>query len=157
MKIPLIFLDNKKRNLILWITDMTLAIASYFYVTNPVYIQKVIAGIDFATLRPDLEPEALQSAEFFELIYKMTNMVAILTIAIIALLHTVVFYRCYLRKTAAIAYVKIYSILAALSLLMWFVYNIHVKSFLILIPTVIYVLIFLAEKQTPKASAKLTP
>lgn len=157
MQTPKIFLDNKKRNLILWITDMALAIASYFYVTNPVYIQKVIGEIDFAAIRPDLDPEALQSTEFLELIYKMTNTVAILTIAIIALLHTIAFYRCYLRKPAAIAYVKIYSILAALSLVMWFVYNIHLKSLLILIPAVIYVYVFLAEKQSPKASVIVKP
>ena len=70
---------------------MIVAIASYFYLTNPMYIQKVIAGIDFTAFRPDLDPEVLSSPEFFELMYKMTNQVAILTMTIIAVLHTIVF------------------------------------------------------------------
>jgi len=165
MKILLIFQDHKKRNLILWLTDMTLAIVSYFYVTDPFYFQSVIERIDFATLRPDIDPVMFQSPVFFEFMFQVMSVVSILTIAIIALFHTLVFYRCYLRKPVAIAYVKIYSFLAAFSLLLWFIYNLQLKNILILIPAMIYTFVFLTEKQKPKdipifnsaANEKLTP
>lgn len=152
MKIPAIFLDHQKRNLILWVTDMTVAIASYFYVTNTFYIQKVIDGIDFATLRPDIEPEVFASSMFSDMVHQMVSVAAIMTIAIIALFHSWAFYRCYLRKPTAIAYVKIYSFLAALSMVMWFIYNLQLKNVFILIPTAIYTLVFLKEKQTSAKS-----
>lgn len=148
MKILAIFSDNKKRNLILWLTDMIIAIASYFYMTRPEYVKRTIDGLDIATLRPDLDPVMIASPEFFELMQRMVMVVAIMTIAIIVILHTWAFYKCYLRKKAAIAYVKIYSVLAAVSLLLWFLYNFHYRNVWILIPTVIYTLVFLKEKQT---------
>lgn len=147
MKIPIVFLDHKKRNLILWFTDILVAFASYFYMTRPEYIQRLLQGLDLVTLRPDLDPEVLASPEFFDLIQRMVMVVSILTVAIVVLLHTWVFYRCYLRKKAAIAYVKVYSFLAAFSLLMWLFYNFHYQNFWILVPTAIYVLVFLTEKQ----------
>lgn len=154
MNMPALFLDHAKRNLILWATDMVVAIASYFYVTNPFYIQKVIDGIDFATLRPDVDPQFFMSPVFSEFVHQMVGIVAIMTIAIIVVFHTWAFYRCYQRKTAAIAYVKIYTFLAAVSLLVWFVYNLHFKSILILIPAAIYICVFMAERQ-PKTPPPL--
>ena len=153
MNIPASFQDHKKRNLILWLTDMTLAVVSYFYVSNPAYIQSVISRIDFAALRPDLDPIVFTSPEFFELIQRMVNTVAILSITIIALIHTIAFYRCSLRKRGAIAYVKIYSIMAALSLVFWLAYNVSAKNALVLIPAAIYTLVFLVEKQPSAKSA----
>lgn len=151
MKIPALLLDHGKRNFILWLTDMTVAIASYFYVTNPFYIQSVIDGIDFAVLRPDVDPAIFSSPVFSEFVYEITSIIAFVTIAIIAVFHSWAFYRCYLRKPTAIAYVKIYSFLAALSMVMWFIYNLHLKSLFILVPALIYTFVFLAERQKPAA------
>lgn len=145
--VPALFLDHKKRNLILWLTDMTVAIASYFYITNPLYIQGVLAKMDLAAIRPDIDPEVFASPFFQEYMFKVISVVAILTITVIAIFHTVAFYKCYKRKHAAIAYVKIYSALAALSLVMWFLYNVSALHALILIPAAIYMCVFLAEKQ----------
>lgn len=147
MKIPSVFLDNKKRNLILWLTDMTVAIVSYFYLTNPFYIQNVLDKMDLAAIRPDIDPQVFASPFFQEYMFKMISMVAILTITVIAVFHTIAFYKCYKRKRAAIAYVKIYSVLAALSLVMWFLYNVSAFNALILIPAAIYTCVFLAERQ----------
>lgn len=147
MKIPAVFLDNKKRNLILWLTDMIVAIASYFYITNPFYIQRVLEGMDLAAIRPDIDPQIFQSPIFQEYMFRVISIVAILTIAVIALFHTLTFYKCYQRKRAAIAYVKIYSFLAAFSLVMWFLYNVSLLHSLILIPATVYTYVFLAEKQ----------
>ncbi len=147
MNMPAVFLDHRKRNLILWLTDMTMAIVSYFYVTDPFYFQSVMDRIDFATLRPDMDPEMFQSPVFFEFMFQVMSVVSVLTIGIIALFHTLAFYRCYLRKPVAIAYVKIYSFLAAVSLLLWFIYNVELKNILILVPATIYTLVFLAERQ----------
>lgn len=130
---------------------MTLAIASYFYITNPFYIQNVLSGIDLATLRPDVDPEVFASPVFLEFMITVIGYTAIFTIGVIALFHTIMFYRCYLRKTAAIAYVKIYSALAAASLVMWFLYNVGFYNSLILIPALVYTCVFLAERQPPKA------
>lgn len=149
MNIPVIFHDHKKRNLILWLTDMTMAIVSYFYVTDPFYFQSVMNRIDFATLRPDMDPALFQSPMFFEFMFQVMSVVSVLTIGIIVLFHSLAFYRCYLRKSVAIAYVKIYSFLAAVSLMVWFIYNIELKNILILIPAAIYTLVFFAEKQKP--------
>lgn len=146
MDIPLIFQDNKKRNFILWLTDMLVAMASYFYMTRPEYLKRTIDNLDMATLRPDLDPEFVNSPEFFALMQRMVMVVAILTIAIIVILHTWAFYKCYLRKKSAIAYVKIYTVLAAVSLLMWFLYNFHIRNVWILIPTAVYILVFVNEK-----------
>ncbi|MES2802706.1 MAG: hypothetical protein V4654_09465 [Bdellovibrionota bacterium] len=154
MPILAIFSDNKKRNLILWLTDMIVAIVSYFYMTRPEYIKRTIDGLDIATLRPDLDPAIIESPYFFELMQRMVMVVAVMTIAIIVILHTWAFYKCYLRKKTAIAYVKIYSFMAAFSLLLWFLYNFHYRNVWILIPTAIYTFVFLKEKQT---SAKSTP
>ena len=148
MQIPEIFLDNKKRNLILWLTDMIVAIASYFYMTRPEYIKRTIESLDITTLRPDLDPEIVSSPEFFELLQRMVMVVAVLTIAIIVLLHTWAFYKCYLRKKSAIAYVKIYSFMAAISLLMWLLYNFQIQNLWILAPTAIYTAVFYFEKQS---------
>lgn len=149
MNIPVIFHDHKKRNLILWLTDMTMAIVSYFYVTDPFYFQSVMNRIDFATLRPDMDPALFQSPMFFEFMFQVMSVVSVITIGIIVLFHSLAFYRCYLRKSVAIAYVKIYSFLAAVSLMVWFIYNIELKNILILIPAAIYTLVFFAEKQNP--------
>lgn len=146
MDIPLIFQDNKKRNFILWLTDMLVAMASYFYMTRPEYLKRTIDNLDMATLRPDLDPEFVNSPEFFALMQRMVMVVAILTIAIIVILHTWAFYKCYLRKKSAIAYVKIYTVLAAVSLLMWFLYNFQIRNVWILIPTAVYILVFVNEK-----------
>lgn len=154
MKIPSIFLDHKKRNLILWLTDMTVAIASYFYMTNPLYVQRVLDGMDFAAIRPDVDPQIFQSPIFQEYMFRVISIVVILTIAVIALFHTVTFYKCYQRKRPAIAYVKIYSFLAAFSLVMWFLYNVSLLHALILVPAVIYTCVFFAEKQPQLTSAK---
>lgn len=151
MNMPSVFLDHRKRNLILWLTDMTMAIVSYFYVTDPFYFQSVMDRIDFATLRPDVDPALFQSPVFFEFMFQVMSVVSVLTIGFIALFHTLAFYRCYLRKSVAIAYVKIYSFLAAFSLLLWFVYNIELKNILILVPATIYTLVFFAERQKPTA------
>lgn len=150
MKIPSFFLDHKNRNLILWLTDMSVAIGSYFYMTNPVYVQKVLNGMDFATIRPDIDPEIFQSPVFHEYMFKVISIVVVITIALIAFLHTLAFYKCYQRKTAAIAYVKIYSFLAAFSLVIWFFYNVSILHFLILIPAAVYTFVFLVEKQHVK-------
>lgn len=142
------FSKNKERNLILWLTDMTVAIASYFYMTRPDYIRRTIAGLDLAALRPDLDPSFVDSPEFFQLMQRMVMITAILTIAIIVILHSWAFYKCYLRKKSAIAYVKIYSFMAALSLVLWFVNNLHISNVWILIPAAIYGLVFYNERQT---------
>lgn len=147
MKIPAVFFDHKKRNLILWLTDMTVAIASYFYITDPFYISQVLERMDFAAIRPDIDPEVFQSPFFQEFMFQMISIVAIVTIALIAFLHTIAFYKCYQRKTAAIAYVKVYSCLAAVSLVMWFLYNISLFNMLILIPAAIYTFVFMVERQ----------
>ncbi|AZZ35647.1 hypothetical protein CIK05_02150 [Bdellovibrio sp. qaytius] len=149
-----IFSDNKKRNLILWLTDMIVAIASYFYMTRPEYLKRTIDNLDIATLRPDLDPNFVNSPEFFALMQRMVMVVAILTIALIVILHTLAFYKCYLRKKSAIAYVKIYSMMAAVSLLLWFLYNFHIRNIWILIPTAIYALVFVNEKQTNAKSVQ---
>ena len=141
------FLDHKKRNLILWVTDMLLAIVSYFYMTNPFYIRKILDSTDFATLRPDVDPELFKSPVFYEMVETIVPYVALLFIGLIAVIHTVAFYKCYLRKTAAITYVKVYCFLAAFSLVLWLIYNFHLKNMIILIPTVIYAMVFMAERQ----------
>lgn len=152
--VPALFLDHKKRNLILWLTDMTVAIASYFYMTNPLYVQSVLEGMDFTALRPDVDPQVFQSPVFQEYMFRVISIVVILTIAVIALFHTITFYKCYQRKSAAIAYVKIYSFLAAFSLVMWFLYNVSFLHALILVPAVVYACVFFAEKQPKLSSAK---
>lgn len=147
MTLPSIFFDHKKRNLILWLTDMTVAIASYFYMTNPFYVSQVLERMDFAAIRPDIDPEVFQSPFFQEFMLQTISIVAIVTIALIALLHTLAFYKCYQRKAAAIAYVNVYSCLAAVSLVMWFLYNISLLNMLILIPAAVYTCVFLVERQ----------
>lgn len=142
------FYDNKKRHIILWVTDMSIAIASYFYLTNPAYLQKTLEKVDISQINPELDPQALQSPEFLQLLQQMMIVVALLTIGIIVILHTLAFYQCYLRKKAAIAYVKVYSALAAVSLLIWFLYNFHLRNIWILVPLAVYSLVFMAEKQT---------
>lgn len=151
MKIPSVFLDHKKRNLILWLTDMTVAIVSYFYITSPKYIKKTIAGLDLATLRPDMDPEFFQTPEFFALMQRSIMVVVILTVGLIAIFHTLAFYRCYQRQKIAIAYVKIYSFSAAFSLLLYLIYNFHFRSFWSLGPMTIYTLVFMVEKQIASA------
>lgn len=126
---------------------MILAIASYFYMTNPIYISKLLNGMDLAALRPDVDPEVFQSPVFHEFVITVVPYVAFVVIGFVALIHTIAFYRCYLRKPAAIAYVKVYSFLAVVSLVMWFFYNVSAKNILILIPAAIYGFVFAAERQ----------
>lgn len=153
MQIHALFLSNKKRNLILWLTDLTVAIASYFYLTNPFYIEKILHQIDFAAIRPDVDPEIFTSPVFFEYMYMVISLVSLLTIAVIVVLHTLVFFKCYQRNRAAIAYVKIYCVLAAVSLIFWFVNNVSAMASLILLPTLIYLLVFFAERRPAQAAA----
>lgn len=126
---------------------MLLAVASYFYMTNPVYITNILRKTNFALLRPDIDPEVFQSPVFHELVITIVPYVAFVVIGFFAVVHTIAFYRCYKRKRAAIAYVKIYSFLACVSLCVWLLYNFSVVGLLILIPAAIYGFVFAAERQ----------
>lgn len=126
---------------------MVMAIASYYYITDPFYIQHILNGIDFATLQPEVDPEVFTTPYFVELVHTVMSFLVPLIIGAIIIFHTVAFYRSYLRKRAAIAYVKFYSFMAALSLVMWFVYNVSLKNSLIVIPAVIYAMVFKVERQ----------
>lgn len=141
------FVDHKVRNLTLWVTDMLLAGASYFYLTNPSYIRKILDSTDFATLRPDIDPELFKSPQFYEMVGSIVPLVALVFIGLLAVIHTLAFYNCYLRKRAAIAYVKVYCFLAAFSLVIWLLYNFQFKNLIILIPAAIYAMVFMVERQ----------
>lgn len=138
----------KIRHIILWLADLSLAIISYFYLTNPKYIEGFIAKIDLSQIQSDFDPQFYQSPEFFELMQKMMATTAALALGIIVLMHSLAFYLSYRRKRGAVAYVKIYCFLAAFSLLMWLIFNFELSSLWVLAPLLIYSWGFWAEKQT---------
>jgi hypothetical protein len=138
MMLPSFFYDVRLRSIILWVTDMLVLFASYLYATNPENLRKSLAKIDLSHLDPEIDP--------FEMLYPMLVTTTVMAIAIVVVFHTVTFYQSYRRKRAAVAYVKIYSALAAVSILAWVLYNFEGKSMWALIPLAFYTGVFIAEK-----------
>lgn len=151
---PNFFNDIRLRTITLWVTDMLVLLASYFYVTNPDYVKQHLAKMDITRINPDLDPSMIQSPELFEMIYPMLVTGMLMTIAVVVVIHTFAFYQSYRRKKPAVAYVKIYSALAAAALFIWLLYNLNGKGVLVLIPMASYACVFMAEKKSNDIPAR---